>query len=220
MTGITKYWPVGLAVIIFMVAAVLILGPIDVTQAQTTRAQSTQIDTKSGMIEYRTTVPGVSTVQSETYHWADGGKLRAVNGEQISGGRVMRVGLIIARDATYSINYDQSFAVKVGTGSDALFAMRDANATMLATMRNSAKKVGTDTVAGVPCDVYKTDTTEACIIDNILLRATAEMPGGKFVKIAATAKMGGKIDPSVFAPPPGIPVIDEPRGMAVIDLPR
>lgn len=82
------------------------------------------------------------------------------------------------------------------------------------------KRVGTDRVAGEPCDLWHTreertgKTVEACITpDGITLRATADVSGRERVVFEATELSRTPQDPHLFELPPGVKVTRLPAGL-------
>lgn len=90
----------------------------------------------------------------------------------------------------------------------------------VADLGGDGKRVGTDRVAGEPCDLWHAreertgKTVKACITpDGITLRATAEVNGRERVVFEATELSRAPQDPRLFELPPGVKVTRLPAGL-------
>lgn len=93
-----------------------------------------------------------------------------------------------------------------------------------AALTGSGTKMGSDTVAGEACDLWKIDAipnqaaagpTTACITaDGIALRTTTEIQGKPQVIYQATSLTRGPQDPRQFMVPPGVQTMKLPKSAA------
>jgi hypothetical protein len=110
------------------------------------------------------------------------------------------------KTATRSVNPAKAFAE--GLSEDEL---EEIGRRMTEAM--GAKKVGTDTVAGLSCEIWRTEalSTETCTHKNVPLRSKSGMGGMQFAIVATKIELDASVDQSHFQVPADVTVREAPE---------
>ena len=112
----------------------------------------------------------------------------------------------------YSIDYDENITYKTrDRDMDAAMAEgRDLSGENFAFLKNiHARKVGTETIVGLTCDLWKGQDQEVCLYKGIPLRITIQSDGFRSSRTAVYARIDTPIQESEFALPEFPIIIDD-----------
>jgi hypothetical protein len=186
------------------------------TQAGRRIAKRYQVE--SGMVEY-----ALSGTRSgkETLYWTDWGQRES----RCTEATIAIMGtthtshdcVITLPDVVYTIDMTAKKAMKMNNPAKAFaegLSDKDLEEFGKRMSENMGMKlVGTDTVAGYSCDLWRTETleTEACTHKGIALRTMTKMMGMTTTVTATKVDLGAHVDESRFALPEGVTVAEAPE---------
>ena len=97
---------------------------------------------------------------------------------------------------TYAVDFKEKAIYEAGNigGAMAGFAGSDMHKMGMEMLKKmGAKKVGTDTVAGIECDVWDLKGIKECIYKGVVLKMEANIAGSKIEEVATSAKFNVNI---------------------------
>lgn len=172
---------------------------------------------KSGMVEYALTGTRSGT---ETLYWDDWGEREA----RYTKASISMMGMtqttddwvITLPDVVYSIDMKTKTGVKSGNPAKAFAAglsdkeLEDFGRRMAESM--GAKMVGTDRVAGLSCELWRTEQmqSESCDHKGVPLRMVSNTMGMNMTVTATKVDLGADVDESHFTVPADVTVSEAP----------
>jgi len=172
------------------------------------------VDTEGRSIGLKTRTLGVARLVFD--HWG-AREIKEEDSTEVQSGdfnetRNRRSMSMIDYGTIYSIDYDENITYKtrdrdmdvaIAEGKD----LSDENFEFLKELH--AVKVGTETIVGLPCDLWKGSGQEVCLYQGIPLRITVEAEGFRSSRTAVYARINTPVKESEFALPRFPIVIDE-----------